>query len=225
MDAQLAREFILAVPPELSADEQFQMATAWAKKELVGSGMVAEISLHHPASGTNPHVHILTTLRKIDGEHFSAKKPREWNDKARLCQQRESWADAVNAALEKAGRSERVDHRTLKAQGIEREPAPKISVAAVAMKRKGLLADPEQFRFARKIKMLNEALPFFKSIRHQGEVKQVKQRGVGKNWWEHPVTFIGRIREQAGSLFKSAWFKMISSRGHSLSKNTPEIER
>ena len=58
VDAQLAREFILAVPPELSATEQFQVAADWAKKELVGSGMVAEISLHHPASGTNPHVHI-----------------------------------------------------------------------------------------------------------------------------------------------------------------------
>ena len=36
------------------------------------------------------------------------------------------------AALEKAGCKERVDHRTLKEQGIEREPAPKISVAASA---------------------------------------------------------------------------------------------
>ena len=47
VDAQLAREFILAVPPELSADEQFKTAVDWAKKELVTSGMVAEISLHH----------------------------------------------------------------------------------------------------------------------------------------------------------------------------------
>jgi hypothetical protein len=62
VDAQLAREIILAVPPELSPAEQFQTAADWAKKELVGSGMVAEISLHHPASGTNPHVHIMALL-------------------------------------------------------------------------------------------------------------------------------------------------------------------
>ena len=111
MDAQLAREFILAVPPELSADEQFQTAAAWAKKELTTSGMVAEISLHHTKSGKNPHVHILCTMRKIDGEKFSAKKPREWNDVDLLVKQRETWAEAVNAALEKAGRPERVDHR------------------------------------------------------------------------------------------------------------------
>ncbi len=92
VDAQLAREFILAVPPELSADAQFQTAVDWAKKELVTSGMIAEVSLHHTKSGKNPHVHILCTMRKLDGERFSPKKPREWNDVALLVKQRESWA-------------------------------------------------------------------------------------------------------------------------------------
>src|ERR1700689_4365816 len=131
VDAQLAREFILAVPPELSADAQFQTAVDWAKKELVTSGMIAEVSLHHTKSGKNPHVHILCTMRKLDGEKFSPKKPREWNDVALLVKQRESWADAVNAALEKAGRDERVDHRSLKDRGIDRVPEPKIGVAAI----------------------------------------------------------------------------------------------
>src|ERR1019366_7725903 len=57
VDAQLAREFILAVPPELSAEAQFQTAVDWAKKELVTSGMVAEVSLHYTKTGKNPHVH------------------------------------------------------------------------------------------------------------------------------------------------------------------------
>ncbi len=50
--------------------------------------------------------------------------------------QRQSWADAVNAALEKAGRDERVDHRSLKDRGMDALPQPKIGVAATAMKRK-----------------------------------------------------------------------------------------
>src|SRR6185369_17263728 len=52
-DAQLAREFILAVPQELNADAQFQAAVDWVKKELVASGMVAEVSLHHDKQGRN----------------------------------------------------------------------------------------------------------------------------------------------------------------------------
>ena len=38
VDAQLAREFILAVPPELPADAQFQTAVGWAQTHLVDSG-------------------------------------------------------------------------------------------------------------------------------------------------------------------------------------------
>ena len=191
--------------------------------------MVAEISLHHPVSGTNPHVHILCTMRKIDGEKFSAKKPREWNDVGLLVKQRETWAEAVNAALEKTGRKERVDHRSLKAQGIDREPLPKISVAASAMKRKGILDDPEQFKVVRQVRMRNEANPFFKSIKRQGVVKQVKQRGVGGTWWEQSITFMSRVREKTTSVFKSTWDRFRETHGHLIGhragKDGPEIER
>ncbi len=223
VDAQLAREFVLAVPPELSADEQFQTAVAWAKKELVTHGMVAEISLHHPASGTNPHVHILCTMRKLEGENFSAKKPREWNEKSWLCQQRETWAEAVNAALEKAGRPERVDHRTLKERGIDRAPQPKIGVAATAMQRKGV--DTENVRVVRHTKISNEALPFFKAIRQRGEVAQVSQRGVGSRWWQHPVTFIERVRERAARFAQETWHKLIGSREKTPERGSPDMER
>jgi len=225
VDAQLAREFILAVPPELSPAEQFQVAADWAKKELVGSGMVAEISLHHPASGTNPHVHILCTMRKIDGEKFSAKKPREWNDVGLLVKQRESWAKAVNDALEKAGRKERVDHRSLKDQGISRQPQPKIGVEATAMKRKGLLEDPERFRIVRRVKIWNEAMPFFNSIRQRGAVSQIKQHGVGTKWWEQSITIMSSVKAQAEKMVKDTWRKVFAWRTPHRTKEPPQLER
>ncbi len=194
VDAQLAREFILAVPPELSAAAQFKTAVDWAKKELVTSGMVAEVSLHHTKTGKNPHVHILCTMRKLDGEKFSSKKSTEWNDVKLLVKQRESWAEAVNAALEKAGRNERVDHRSLKDRGIDRVPEPKIGVAATAMKRRGFLDDPERFQAVRLVKMLNAVRPMMKAIKERGEIYQV---GAGRSWWEKSITFMSRIREQA----------------------------
>ena len=217
-DAQLAREFILAVPPELSADAQFQTAVDWAKRELVASGMVVEVSLHHPKTGKNPHVHILATTRKLDGEKFSAKKPREWNDVALLVRQRESWADAVNAALEKAGRDERVDHRSLKDQGIDRLPEPKIGVAATAMKRKGILDDPERFKLVRRIKILNEVRPMMRAILKHGEVSQI---GMGDTWWEKSITFMARVREQASAAVKSTWQRWLHKDG----KNGPDLSR
>jgi ATP-dependent exoDNAse (exonuclease V) alpha subunit len=206
-DAQLAREFILAVPPELPAAAQFQTAVDWAKRELVTSGMVAEVSLHHTKSGKNPHVHILCTMRKIDGEKFSAKKSREWNDVGMLAKQRESWAAAVNDALEKAGRDERVDHRSLKDQGIDRLPQPKIGVAATAMKRKGLLEDPERFKLVRKIKLLNDALPFIRAIQRRGEIQHY---GSGVRWWGKSMEFMSRVSDQAKQVVKKAWQKLVT---------------
>jgi ATP-dependent exoDNAse (exonuclease V) alpha subunit len=207
-DAQLAREFILALPKELSADDQFKTAVDWAKKELVTSGMVAEVSLHHDKAGRNPHVHILCTMRKIDGDKFSAKKPREWNDKALLVHQRESWANAVNEALEKAGRPERVDHRSLKNQGIDRLPEPKIGVSATAMKRKGVLEDPERFKLVRKIKLINDAMPFIRAIQRRGEVQHY---GMAAKFWDKTMSVMSRMREKASKAVKGRWQKLIES--------------
>ncbi len=221
-DAQLAREFILALPRELPAEAQFQTAVEWASKELVSSGMVAEVSLHHPKDGKNPHVHILCTLRRLEGDHFSSKKERQWNDVALLKEQRASWAKAVNEALEKAGRPERVDHRSLKERGIDREPEPKVGVAATAMKRRGVEADPERLQLVRRVKLLNEVRPMMKSIRLRGEISQ---NGVGATWWEKSVTFMSRLREMAGDVLKGAWRRLVDSRKNKERPIEPETER
>jgi ATP-dependent exoDNAse (exonuclease V) alpha subunit len=220
VDAQLAREFILAVPPELSAEAQFQTAVDWAKKELVSSGMVAEVSLHHTKTGKNPHVHILCTMRKLDGEKFSSKKSTEWNDVALLVKQRESWAEAVNTALEKAGRNERVDHRSLKDRGIDRVPEPKIGVAATAMKRRGILDDPERHQLVRRVKLLNAVRPMMKAIKERGEVYQV---GLGRSWWEKSITFMSRIREQADKVVRKSWWNRLDTRQQIKGKDGPQI--
>src|SRR5580658_3294548 len=183
-DAQLSREFILAVPKELSSKEQFQLSVEWAQSELVSKGMIAEVSLHNPKSGKNPHVHILATMRTIEGDKFSAKKPREWNDKAQLHDWRESWCKAENAALEKAGRPERVDHRSLKDRGIDRIPEPKIGKEAMGLKKRGVVADPERFRLVRWVKSLNEVMPWTRAIEKFGEVQQ---SGMGRTWWERSL--------------------------------------
>lgn len=221
-DAQLAREFILAIPPELPADAQFKTAVDWAQKHLVDSGMVAEVSLHHTRTGKNPHVHILCTMRKLDGEQFSSKKATEWNDVGLLVKQRASWAEAVNAALETAGREERVDHRSLKDRGIDRAPEPKIGVAATAMKRRGVEADPQRFQAVRLVKLLNEVRPMMKSIKGHGEVKQ---NGMGKTWWEKSVVFMSRVRDQARDAVKHSWRKLLDLRRGRDETKGPELDR
>jgi hypothetical protein len=125
-------------------------------------------------------------MRTIDGDKFSAKKPREWNDKGLLVHWRESWCKAENNALESAGRPERVDHRSLKARGIDRIPQPKIGKEAMGMKQRGVVADPERFKLWRWVKSLNAVRPWLRAIEKSGEVAQ---QGIGKTWWERSLFF------------------------------------
>jgi ATP-dependent exoDNAse (exonuclease V) alpha subunit len=222
-DAQLAREFLLAVPKELNKDAQFQLAVEWAKKELVAAGMVAEVSLHHPKDGKNPHVHILCTMRRLDGDKFASKKAIEWNDVGLLQHQRESWAEAVNEALEKAGRSERVDHRSLAAQGIDRLPEPKIGIEATAMKRRGVVADPERFKLVRRIKMLNELRPLMRSLCQRGEMPTWATWATTPTWIQKSSVVISQITERAREMMKGTWEKLVGSR--SPERTGPDMER
>jgi ATP-dependent exoDNAse (exonuclease V) alpha subunit len=220
-DAQLSREFILAVPKELSSKEQFQIAVGWAQSELVSKGMIAEVSLHNPKGGKNPHVHILATMRTLDGDKFSAKKPREWNDKGLLIHWRESWCKAENDALEKAGRLERVDHRSLKERGIDRIPEPKLGKEAVGMKQRGVVEDPERFKLRRWVKSLNAARPWMRAIEKTGEVSQ---RGLGKTWWERSLFLAARTREAARGAVVDTWAKFVQSRERGMPPKDQEPE-
>lgn len=73
-DAQLCREFEIALPKELSLVEQIEHVRTFAKS-LVSEGMIADYSIHDKNDG-NPHVHILTTMRGIDdkGKWMSKQK-------------------------------------------------------------------------------------------------------------------------------------------------------
>lgn len=138
--AQLARELELALPHELPRDIQIRMVRDFVIREFVRKGMAADFAVHKPSEKgdeRNTHAHVMLTLRKIDGEGFAKDKPREWNAPEQLREWRQKWAEYQNRALERAGKTERVDHRSLEAQGIEREPDRKQGPTATKMERYG----------------------------------------------------------------------------------------
>lgn len=133
-DAQVCREFNIALPVELTHDQKIEVAREWADREMVAKGMVVQFDAHDLASH-NPHVHLMVTMRRIEGDGFG-QKAREWNDKAQLEAWRVSWEEYANAALKRAGRAERVDHRTLEAQGIDHVPTTHLGPHASAVERR-----------------------------------------------------------------------------------------
>lgn len=136
-DAQLARDFDIALPRELSPEHRRDLALGYVQEQFTNRGMVAMVAFHDVASD-NPHIHIMTTLREVSTDGFGNKN-REWNDRALLQTWREQWAQHANLALERAGVEARIDHRTLVEQRVfDREASQHQGPHAAAMEKRGL---------------------------------------------------------------------------------------
>lgn len=95
-DAQLCREFELALPVELTREQQIEVVRQFVTENLTSQGMVADIAIHSPpvtndrhqaidVNGNvtkditemqfiNPHAHVLATVRPMDEEGVWEKK-------------------------------------------------------------------------------------------------------------------------------------------------------
>ena len=211
-DSRLAREFVVALPIELSREQQIELLQDFIWEQFVADGMCADAAIHD-TDGHNPHAHILLTVRPLDergkwqyktekeylcmknGEErgFTAvefrtakndgwekqypykvgkkkvymtpsdaevqglvradKHPKStrygrqnpiserWNSEEQLTAWREAWADASNRYLERAGREERIDHRSNAARGLDEIPTIHEGAAAQALERRGIISD------------------------------------------------------------------------------------
>ncbi len=204
-DAQLAREFNLALPKELDAERQRELVRSFVKEEIVQRGMVADVAIHRN-DPNNPHAHVLVTMREVTPEGFGAKN-REWNRPEQLEHWREQWADHTNRALERAGREERIDHRSLRAQGIEREPTRHLGPAAAAMERKHL--DPDRGRVVREVREYNRTLVDFQGAqseleRERGILERHQARMEGGTWDEKGSLAVAAVERERGGPVGSA---------------------
>ncbi len=135
-DAQVAREIVVAFPKELSKEQQRELIAGYAQEQFVSLGMVADVAIHR--TKRNPHAHIMLTMREMGPEGLSSKKNRDWNRPELLETWREQWATHANRALERVGRAERIDHRSLAEQGSERLPQVHLGPHAAALERRGV---------------------------------------------------------------------------------------
>ena len=154
-NSQVAREFNIALPHELSDDQKVALAEEFCREHLVKHGMIADVAFHDFDS-ENPHFHVMATTRKVDPNSptgFSKNKPREWNDKAFLEGLREYWANTANSHLKMAGIDARIDHRSLADQRAELEaienPTVEQQAQAIALDRdptihRGRSGNPER---------------------------------------------------------------------------------
>ena len=181
-NAQLAREVEIALPVELSREEQTRLVREYCSSQFVSKGMIADFNLHDTGSG-NPHAHILLTMRPLDengawlpkskkeyvldesGEKIRLPSGRyktrkvdlvDWNNRENAEVWRRAWADLANEFLERNDCPERIDHRSYERQGIEQIPTVHVGVSATQMEKKGIVT--ERGELNRNIKAANRIL-------------------------------------------------------------------
>lgn len=152
-NARLAREYLVALPVELTHENRLSLVRGFSRELVERYRFALDVAIHAPRDfpGSDPrnfHAHLLATTREVTTAGLGPKTTVEWNDSTRreagmgpaineLLHVRQRWAEVTNSALEAAHLSARVDHRTLAAQGIDREPTPHIPRAAFEMERHG----------------------------------------------------------------------------------------
>ncbi len=152
-NARVAREYLVALPVELDPDQRLKLVRGFSQELTDRYQFALDLAVHAPRDfpGSDPrnfHAHLLATTREVGPDGLAAKTTLELNDSSRrarglergineLLYVRERWAVVTNEALREANVAARVDHRSLAAQGIDREPYPHIPRAAFEMERHG----------------------------------------------------------------------------------------
>ncbi|HES5051301.1 TPA: MobA/MobL family protein, partial [Streptococcus pyogenes] len=182
-NAQLARNFIISLPKELSIEENKKMIEEYVQNNFVKEGMIVDLAIHDESreGNQNIHAHIMTIVRPINedgtwgqkskkeyildekGEKILNKngKPKTrkvelttWNDKGNVEKWRENFSDLCNGYLAKNKIEKRVDHRSFKRQNSDYLPTIHLGSAASAMERKGIETDKGNYN--REIRKYNE---------------------------------------------------------------------
>ena len=151
-DSRLAREYEVALPHELTKAQRLELTRAFAAEIANRYGVAVDFAMHAPhrrGDQRNYHAHLLATTRVIEPTGFGRKADIELGDRDRWQQHglgpakeeiraiRAHWAELTNEKFQELGLPFRVDHRTLEAQGIEREPTVHLGPAVSAMERRG----------------------------------------------------------------------------------------
>ena len=189
-NAQLAREVEIALPVELSGEEQTRLVREYCSSQFVSKGMIADFNLHDTGGG-NPHAHILLTMRPLDekgawlpkskkeyvldenGEKIRLPSGRyktrkvdlvDWNNRENAEVWRRAWADLANEFLAQNNRPERIDHRSHAARGMDELPTVHMGVAASQMEKKGVATDKGEIN-----RMIRKTNRIIREIRAQIE--------------------------------------------------------
>lgn len=148
------REFEIALPRELTLSQNLELVREFIKEEV--GDKPYQVAIHAPTAALGddkqPHSHIIISDKKPDGiirppeQHFmrynsafpelgGCRKDSGGREPAILKEElntrRERWADLQNHHLDKHGYDARVNYRSNRDRGIDKEPEKHLGAAAI----------------------------------------------------------------------------------------------
>lgn len=185
-NSRYAKEFNVALPVELSNDDQKELLTKYVQENFVNSGMVADVAIHrdHP---DNPHAHVMLTNRPFNPDgSWGLKSKREnildengnktytknsryprarkvwlvdWDKKEKITEWRKNWANSVNQILEEKNMPDRVSEKSYEEQGIDEVATQHEGINSQSEKRKEFNRNVKQQRQAKaEVKNANQKI-------------------------------------------------------------------
>lgn len=166
-DAVLSREIEVALPNELSPDERKRLAVDFGREVANRYGVAADVCIHEPSAEgdeRNHHAHIMLSACAVTKSGLGKKvaeldpihcKKHQIATPAEYL--RERFANLTNERLLENHIEARVDHRSLEAQGIEREPTMHLGPSVMGMVRRGAQSRVKDLMDADIERRLNEA--------------------------------------------------------------------
>ncbi len=165
-NAQLARSIEIALPAELTHEQNIALMRKYVQENFVDKGMCADVAFHDKGDG-NPHMHILLTMRPLTTDGKWGEKSRleyildesgdriparqkgrwktrkvsivDWDDRRNVDIWRNAAANAINDVLREAGFTQGfVDPRSYDEQGVQRIPTIHEGPDARAMEKRGI---------------------------------------------------------------------------------------
>ena len=169
-NARVAREFVLALPHELTADERLGVARSFARELADRYGAAVDFAIHAPGREgdvRNHHAHVLMTTRSVTTDGLGPKTYIEFANKdllpqglpstqTQLVDLRRTWEEIANTELARVGIEARIDHRSHAERGLEIEPTVHMGVRATNVYRRG--GEVERGRLGREDAIRNAEL-------------------------------------------------------------------
>jgi hypothetical protein len=137
-NSRVAREVLVILPPELTPTQRTNLVRTFSRELAEKYRNAVDVTIHPPRPGADErhhHAHLLMTTREVTAHGLGPRTTIELGGEERQARGlgptrneyfwvRERWAQITNEALREAGLAARIDHRSFKDQGIEREPMP-----------------------------------------------------------------------------------------------------